>query len=140
MTIYDEFRAVADELLAVSDQTFGQLGAIRRSWTFGGSATSTDSATETTLDYPVNVALFPVNQRDIDGTLIKAGDWRALVSTTQPVNADTWDKGYVVEDIAGYQPTTTDLLVCSEGNLTIVDPGKFAPAGTVTHYNMVVRK
>lgn len=124
MTIYDEFRAVADELLEVSDDTFGQLGAIRRKVTSGGSATSATAGTDTETDYPANMALFPVKQTDIDGTFIKAGDWRVLVST----------KGLTIT------PTTSDKVVCSEGVLTIVDPGKFAPGGTVTHYRMVARK
>jgi hypothetical protein len=38
------------------------------------------------------------------------------------------------------EPTTTDHVICSVGRLAIVDAGKFAPAGTVTHYRMVARK
>jgi len=40
----------------------------------------------------------------------------------------------------GIEPVTTDTLVCSAGQLKIVDAGRFAPAGTVTHYRMVARK
>lgn len=140
MTIYDDLKAVADELLAVSDDTFGQIGAVRRLMTFGGSATSTTSAVEITIDYPINLAIFPVDQRDVDGTFIKAGDFRVLVSASQPAGHAAWDQGNVVESITEIAPTTTDKLVCSEGVLTIVDAGNFAPAGNATHYKMVARK
>jgi len=120
MTIYDRGRALADRQLADK----GQLGAIRRSVTTGGGPASVTPATTTVTDFPARMALFPVDQRDIDGTFIKAGDWHVLVAT----------------DGLEITPTTTDKLVCSEGALTIIDPGKFAPAGTVTHYKMVARK
>ena len=124
MTIYDDFRSLADDLLAVSADTFGQLGAIRRTVTVGGSSTDPSGGADLSTDYPANLALFPVDQSDIDGTFIKAGDWRVLVST----------KGLTIT------PTTDDKLVTTEGVLTIVDAGKFAPAGTITHYRMVARK
>lgn len=124
MTIYNDFADLANELLAVSDDTFGQLGAIRRSVTTGGGPSDPSGGTEAVTDYPASMALFPVDQRDVDGTFIKAGDWRVMVAT----------EGLTIT------PTTTDLLVCSEGVLTIVDPGRFSPAGTVTHYRMVARK
>lgn len=124
MTIYDEFQALANELLAVSDDTFGQLGAIRRTVTAGTSPTDATGGVDTVTDYPASMAVFPVDQKDIDGTFIKAGDWRVLVATN----------GLTIT------PTTTDEIVCSEGVLTIIDAGKFAPAGTVTHYRMVARK
>jgi hypothetical protein len=120
MTIYDRAIDVVTRQLA----TKGQLGAIRRSAVSGGGPASPTGATVTNTDYPARVALFPVSQRDIDGTFIKAGDWRVIVGT----------------DGLSITPVTTDKLVCSEGVLTIVDPGKFAPDGTVTHYEMVARK
>lgn len=124
MTIYDEFQSLANELLAVSDDTFGQLGAIRRTATSGGGASDATDGRQTVTDYPANMAVFPVSLKDIDGTFIKAGDWRVLVATT----------GLTIT------PTTTDKVVCTEGVLSIIDPGKFAPNGTVTHYKMVARK
>ena len=102
----------------------GQLGAIRRAVVTGGGPGDTSGGTAVATDYPVRFVLFPVAQRDIDGTTIKAGDWRAIVDASS----------------LSITPTTTDGLVSSEGVLVIVDAGKFAPAGTVTHYNMVVRK
>lgn len=136
MTIYTN--ALALVLRQMADK--GQLGAIRRTVTAGGSATSVTSGTETVTDYPARFVLFPVDQRDIDGTFIKAGDWRVILSPSQPADAGDWDDGETIGNIETITPTSTDLLICTEGALTIIDPGKFAPADTVTHYKMVARK
>lgn len=119
MTVYTRGAALADRILG-SDK--GETGAIRRT-TVAGGGPSTGAGTVTVTDYPCRLAAFPVAQRDIDGTYIKAGDWRVLVATG----------GLSVT------PTTTDKLVCSQGVLTIVDAGQFDPAGTVTHYKMIAR-
>jgi len=136
MTIYSRAIGLAERQLA----TKGQLGAIRRTVTTGGGPASVTPATEAVTDYPARFALFPVDQRDIDGTFIKAGDWRVIMAATEPADADDWDDGETTASIEGITPTTADLLVCSEGDLTIIDPGKFAPDGTVTHHSMVARK
>ena len=120
MTIYDTGQALADRQLADK----GQTAAIRRVVVSGGGPTDPTGGTSTLTDYPCQVALFPVSLRDVDGTFIKAGDWRVLLSTA----------GLTIT------PTTTDKMVCSEGVLTIVDAGKFAPAGQVTHHKMIARR
>lgn len=120
MTIYTRAKALADRQLLAK----GQVGAIRRKASSPYSPSHVLSGDPVVTDYPANMALFPVNQKDIDGTFIKAGDWRVLVAT----------EGLTIT------PTTTDQLVTTEGVLTIVDAGKFSPAGTVTHYKMVARK
>lgn len=120
MTIYD--RAIAVVTRQLADK--GQLGAIRRSVVAGGGPSDPLGGTATETDYPARLVLFPVSQKDVDGTFIKAGDWRVIVGT----------------DGLDITPTTTDKIVCTEGVLVIVDAGKFAPAGTVTHYKMVARK
>ncbi len=137
-TPYTRGAALADRILG-SDK--GETGAIRRTVTTGGGPSDPSGGTSTTTDYPCRLAAFPVDQRDIDGTFIKAGDWRVLVAPTiSEDQAALWQSIYLAEDIALITPTTTDLLVCSQGVLTIIDAGRFAPAGTVTHYRMVVRK
>ena len=139
-TPYTRGAARADRILG-SDK--GETGAIRRSVTTGGGPTDPTGGTTTVTDYPCRVAAFPVAQRDIDGTFIKAGDWRVLVATgTTAEQAAAWEvEAPVVKgDFADIDVTTTDLLVCSQGVLTIIDPGRFAPAGTVTHYEMKARK
>lgn len=120
MSFYERMAALVDRQLAAK----GEDGFIRRTEVTGGGPSDPDGGTETTTDHACRVAVFPVDQKDVDGTLIKSGDWRALIAT------------------GGLQvvPTTTDLLVCSIGVLTIVDPGEFKPAGAVTHYRMLVRK
>jgi len=117
---YDSAKDTAARLI----KRKGQLGAIRRTVTTGGGPSDPTGGSTATNDYPARLALFPVSQKDVDGTFIKAGDWRVLVST----------EGLTID------PTTTDRLVTSEGVLTIIEPGKFAPSGTVTHYSMVARK
>ena len=120
MSFYDRMAALVDRQLAAK----GEDGLIRRTEVSGGGPSDPTGGTETVTEYPCRVAAFPVDQRDVDGTFIKSGDWRALIAT-----------GGL--DVV---PTTTDLLVCSVGVLTIVDPGEFKPAGTVTHYRMLARK
>lgn len=120
MSFYERMAALVDRQLAAK----GEAGAIRRTEVSGGGPSDPTGGTETTTDHPCRVAVFPVEQKDVDGTFIKSGDWRALIAT----------------DGLGVVPTTTDLLVCSVGVLTIVDPGEFKPAGAVTHYRMLVRK
>jgi len=136
MTIYDRARAVVEGQLADK----GQLGAIRRTEVSGGGPSDWVGGAETTTDYPVRLALFPVDQKDIDGTFIKSGDWRVILSPSQPADAADWSDGNTLGNIESITPTTTDKLACSEGALTIIDPGKFAPDGTVTHFKMVARK
>ena len=119
MSEYASAKATAARLIRKK----GQLGAIRRTVTTGGGPSDPTGGSSTTTDHPARLALFPVSQADVDGTFIKSGDWRVLVST----------EGLTID------PTTTDRLVTSDGVLTIIEPGKFAPAGEVTHYSMVAR-
>ena len=117
MSFYSDMAALAEDLLT----EFGEVAAIRRASVSGGGPSST-GGTVSTVDHACRVAILPVEQKDVDGELVKAGDWRAYVAPLAIV------------------PTTTDKLVCSEGVLAIVDAGKFSPAGTVTHYEMIVRR
>lgn len=119
MTIYTQAQDVALSLLT----QFGEAGTIRRVTVTGGSPSNPAAGTPTTANYPARLAVFPVAQSDIDGTTIKAGDFRVIVAA----------KGLAIT------PTTTDTLICSAGTLAIVDAGRFAPAGTVTHYRMICR-
>lgn len=120
MTIYANAQALAGRLLT----QFGEVAVIRRVETADDRPSDPIASTETTTDYACKLAVFPIDQRDIDGTVIKAGDFRVIVAA----------EGLAIT------PETTDELVCSAGTLAIVDAGRFAPAGTVTHYRMVCRK
>lgn len=118
MTFYDRMAAVAARLLASK----GQTGAIRRTVITGGGPSDPTGGTATVTDYPAQMAVFPIDQSDVDGELVKAGDFRVIVEALT------------------ITPKTTDQVVCDLGTLRIVDAGRFAPAGTVTHYRMVARK
>jgi|GEM_PF-981560 len=136
MTIYDRAKAVVERQLAGKVQ----LGAIRRTEVSGGGPSDWIGGIDATTDYPARMVVFPVDQKDINGTLIKSGDWRVIMSPSQPADASDWSDGNTLGNIESITPTTTDKLVCTEGVLTIIDPGKFAPDGTVTHLKMVARK
>lgn len=138
--VYTRGAALADRILG-SDK--GETGAIRRTVVAGGGPSSPTGGTTTVTEYPCRLAAFPVDQKDIDGTFIKAGDWRVLVATGISADqSDAWEVAapVVLGDFADIAIETGDILVCSQGNLTVIDPGKFAPAGAVTHYSMVARK
>lgn len=119
MTFYADLAATATELLA----ELGEAGSIRRRTVTGGGPSALSGGAATVTDYACRVAVLPVTQRDVDGTLVKAGDFQAFVAPGVAVT-----------------PATTDKLVCSLGVLTIVDAGEVKPAGTVTHYEMIVRR
>lgn len=120
MTIYSNARALAGRML----QQFGEQATLRRAVASVGGSPSIAGTSVAPETYPCRLAVFPIDQRDIDGTFIKAGDFRVMVAA----------EGLAIE------PTTTDHVICSAGTLAIVDAGKFAPAGVVTHYRMVCRK
>jgi hypothetical protein len=117
---YDEIAATADELLA----EFGQqcvLGSV----TDGAYDPATGEAGTTMTPQPVTAAIFAYPQRYIDGTLIRTGDKRALVSavgltvTPKPGDALTDGAG------AAYQ---------------VIDAKEVAPAGSVVLWVLQVRK
>lgn len=120
MTIYTN--AIATVTRQLADK--GQLGDIRRTTVTGGGPADPTGGTATVTDYPAQMIVFPVSQKDADGTFIKAGDFHVIVGT----------------DGLTITPKTTDLIVCSEGVLSIVDAGKFSPAGVTTHYDMIARR
>lgn len=145
MTFYAEMRELAQELTRPdSEDGFGQLGAVRRTTTTGGGPSDPTGGSTTVTDYPARFALLPVDQKDIDGTFVKAGDWKAIVSADVPEDAADWEieSGVVdaIGEIDAITVTTTDKLVTNEGVLTIADPGRLAPGGALVIYEMLVRK
>ena len=67
------------------------------------------------------VAVFPIEIERIDGTNIFSGDYRLICSTAE------------------VELKLSDRIECSEGTLTIMDLGKFAPDGTIIFYDMIAR-
>lgn len=117
MTNYSDKAALAERLL----EKFGQSGAIRRVTRTGGGPSDTTGGTETSKDHSCKLVVLPVDQQAVDGTTIQTGDWRVIVSALE------------------IEPTTSDQIVCSEGVLQIITPGKLAPAGVVVLYDMIGR-
>lgn len=120
MSFYDDAAGVADDLLS----QFGQ-SCVLGSVTDGTYDPATGSASPTTASQPVTAAMFDYPQRFVDGTLIRTGDKRALVS---PV-------GLTVE------PKPGDTLTDAAGKVhQVVDAKATAPAGTVVLWTLQVRK
>lgn len=141
MTFYGEMRDLAQELTRSDDQDgFGQLGAIRRTEVSGGGPSDPTGGTEITIDYPIRFALMPVEMKDVDGTFIKSGDWNVTASALPPADAADWDVGHSTAPIDTITVTTGDRLVTNEGVLTVVDPGRLSPGGSLVMYQMTVRK
>ena len=120
MSFYSDFAGLAKSMLS----EFGEVAAIRRTATTGGGPSDASGGTEVDSDYVCRLAAFPVSQADVLGGLAKAGDFRVIVSAVD----------------LSITPVTTDKVISSHGTLVIVDAGKFAPAGTTTHYKMIARR
>lgn len=116
---YDDAAATADELLA----EFGQ-SCVLGSVTDGEYDPATGTAGPVSTPHAVTAALLAYPQKFIDGTLIRVGDKRALVSpiglTVAPKPGDT------LTDAAG-------------AVLNVVDAKETAPAGTVVLWTLQVR-
>jgi hypothetical protein len=121
---FDYAEAAADALEMLAE--FGQAGQIRRTTRTGGGPSDPTGGTETVTDYAATLVVLPINRdnagRDVAGTVIKTDDLRVLVGPL------------------AIEPTTTDRIVCSEGVLTIIDPGKLSPSGEAVLYDMTARK
>lgn len=128
---YIESQADADELL----QEFGQVGAIRRFTSVPGPD-PWDPPVDTTVDYPVTLAVLPIDLketgRDIDGTLIKASDLQILASVLG----------------LPFAPTSTDIVLINgamvdgayEGGAAyiVLRNNTLAPAGVPVLHDMIV--
>lgn len=119
---YDEMAAVSNELLT----EFGQAVTLRRVTT-GAYDPATGSATQTTADYAGTGAVFDYSQRDIDGSLIKTGDQKLLMSPFQ------------TDGSAMPVPTTTDKILIGSTVYSIQPSKKVAPAGTLVLIELQIR-
>jgi hypothetical protein len=117
---YDEIAATADELIA----EYGQA-CVLTSITDGTYDPANGEAAPATAPHPITAAIFDYPQRFVDGTLIRIGDKRALVS---PV-------GLAVE------PKPGDTLTDGAGKVfQVIDAKATAPAGTAVLWTLQVRK
>jgi hypothetical protein len=112
MSFYNDMATTANELLS----EFGQSVTLTRKST--GSydpATSTSIITETTQTG--KAAIFPRGIKDIDGTLIKQGDYQMLLSPkniTIPIVGDTVTINsiiYTITMIHETAPANTSVLI-----------------------------
>ena len=67
------------------------------------------------------MAVFEINEKRIDGTNIKAGDFQVIVEP------------------ASIEITLDDLVICDRGTLTIAKLGRVASGGQTALYDMVCR-
>jgi len=74
--------------------------------------------------YPVNGVKLRYKNTDIDGTLVKSGDLRVLLSV----------EGLTIV------PESTDIIVVSGASWKIIDVKPLEPAETVVLYELQVRK
>lgn len=121
MGLYEDMARVARDVLA----EFGQTGTVTRTTRTGGGPADPSGGSAAATDYPARMAVFEIGPDRIDGTNIKAGDWQVIVEAL---------------DI---EITADDTVRASHGgrtlDLTIVQLGKIAPAGTTVAYDMVCR-
>ncbi len=119
MTFYSEVAAIAAELLA----EFGAVSTLTRT-TSGGYDPETGTVIEpATTVYPCTLAVFPVEDRFIDGTAVLRGDQTAYVSAVglgDPIPGDA-----VAWRGADYQVIRGEVL---------------APAGEAVLYTLQLRK
>jgi len=118
--LYSQLRATAAALLGDKGQVMTLTKSVRSSYDPAtGNAAQTSAPT-----YPVTGAVFDVAARDIDGTLIKAGDRRVILSalglTVEPTSVDTLTIGAVVHSIVQALPIN--------------------PAGVVVAWKLVIRR
>ncbi len=120
MTIQAKVISAFDKLEAKYPEAV-QTGQVRRITTTGGGPSDTTGGTTTTTDYDTRMCIFNVAGDRIDGTNILAGDWQVVVEPP------------------AIEVASDDLIVCSEGVLTIEQLGRVASGGTTFVYDMVCR-
>lgn len=129
MTFYAEMQGVASELLT----EFGQIGAIPRtvitpppnSWTPG---------TETTTYHAATMAVLPIDEKRIDGTLILSGDKQVLIAL------DGLTITPAVGDVVMFNGALVAGVYTGGEAWTIAKLDTLAPAGVTVMYDAVARR
>lgn len=119
---YAKTANTADRLIT----KFGQAVTLRVV-TVGTYDPATGTASNSTADHSGYGTLFDYKQSEIDGTLIKEGDQRLLLSP------------YKTDGAAMPVPTTTDKIVIGSTVYTIQPSGKVSPAGTNVMFDLHLR-
>ncbi len=123
-TIRSKVTAAFDKLAAKQPDAI-QAGAIQQPTpqdTGGGPSDPTGGTQGQTPDaVPARMAVFEIDERRVDGTNIKAGDFQVIV---EPISVEV---------------TLADMVVCDRGTLTIAKLGRVASGGETALYDMVCR-
>jgi hypothetical protein len=123
MTIYDRAAATANRMLT----KYGMEVTLRRV-TVGDYDPDTGSAPASPpVDYVCMGATFDYSQRDIDGSLIKTGDQKLLMSPFQ------------TDGSAMPVPTTSDKILIGSTVYSIQPSKKVAPAGQNVLFELQIR-
>jgi len=102
---------------------YGQTATLTRV-TPGSYSTSDGSlAAGTTATYTGSATVFDYDQRQIDGSLVRAGDRRVLLQATGGIPL----------------PRTGDTITIASGTYQVVQARDISPAGTSVVYDLQVR-
>lgn len=113
---YAEIAAIASELLT----EFGQQVTITREGD-GSYNPATGQTTPSAASATAMAAIFDIEQKFIDGTLVKAGDQQAYIE-------------------AGFKPAQGDTITSAAGvAYTVVQAKEIAPSGMAVLYDLVLR-
>lgn len=112
---YAKSQGTADRLI----DKFGQVGTVKRTENTG----TPWNPTQTIMDYDCKLVVLSYNNKDIDGSLIKASDKKVYVSAL----------GLTIE------PMTTDKLVIAGKENTIISVKPLNPAGVSVYYECQCR-
>lgn len=118
MSFYSNLAAVATRLL--TDK--GQVAAFSRETGGSFNPTTGSYSGQTTTAFSGQAAAFDYNKSEIDGDLVQLGDVRLILEpiATAPAPGDT---------------VTVDSVV-----YRVMDVMASSPAGTITHYEVQLRK
>lgn len=118
MSFYSQMATTANKLLT----KFGAIGTLTRV-TVGEYDPDTGSAATTETAYSIRAAVFPVEQKDVDGELIKATDNYAIASV-----------------LGAALPVSGDKFTFDGDSYTVLRVKELAPSGFAVIYEMWVRK
>lgn len=126
---YGKPRATAERLL----ERFGQIGAIPRT-TIIPPENEWEEGEEVTTYYAIKVAILPMDERRIDGTMILTGDRQALIS---PVGLSITP---AVGDILMFGGSFAGAVYSGGEAWTVRKLDTLAPAGVTVLFDAVARR
>lgn len=119
MSFYDDMAATANELLT----EFGAAATLQKV-SEGTYNPATGGSTDTTTNYTCTAAVFDVDLKEINGTLIQANDKRAYVSVLTAVPL----------------PEPSDFFIWQGVTYRIAASKDLAPSGKSVLFELVIRR